>query len=106
MKVVGNVWMLKYEHKHGEDITHWDEEETALEQAKEIINDNIENEEGDKEKKVVLAALANNDIHAACDAWSELTGNGEYISVSHHEIYSSKNGIDIMKEALDEGQRE
>jgi hypothetical protein len=107
MKVVGTVWMLKYEHKHGDDITHYDEEAAALASAKGIIDDNIGDEEDGQKKNVVKAALANGDIYAACAAWTELTGSNEFLGINEHTIWSQRTAIDDMKEAVndDDGKR-
>ena len=82
------VWVAKWEHKHGGDISLHATEEGARKQlaawARETLDDWCSDPKDDWDKE--HAAL---DDAALIEAWPEITGETESLYVEDHLLYSA-----------------
>jgi len=95
-KTSQTVWVAKWDHKHGEDLTLHTTEEGAGKQCAAWAREELESwatpEELDFYKN-----LSDDDL---ISQWGELTGEHEYFSVEDHMLHSADVWEEVSEKTI------
>lgn len=90
------VWVVTYDHKHGNDVSVYDSERAAQEGIREMMRDSLMGQEEDKSLNDIRAALDAGEVPT--DRWSE--SFSEYFSYEHKTVATWADNLDKMGESI------
>jgi hypothetical protein len=103
-KASQTVWVAKWEHKHGEDISIHTTEEGARKQLVAWARGTLDEWHIDGKQYSSLDVCGEEhptfDDDALIKAWSELTGETEVLYVEDHILYGPKGWDEVRENTI------
>jgi len=96
------VWVVTYDHKHGNDISVYDSERAAQEGIREMMRDSLMGQEYDESLNDIRAALDAGDVPT--DRWRERFN--EYFNYEQKTVATWADNLDKMAESIRESAQE
>lgn len=94
-KSSSSVFVLLYNHRHGQDVSLYSSEDLAVKSVFSIIEDNFQDFEdnctdSDKAQKVseLTEAIATSNLSAAMNLWADVME--EYFDIENHPVWNGE----------------